>query len=54
MQLVAAPRIHPSKGGGAVVPSGPAALGKMPKNAPSTFLTLSHVVAKRISKIKHA
>jgi hypothetical protein len=44
MQLVVVPYISPGNRVGAAVPSGPAALGKI----------LSHVLAKRILKFKHA
>jgi hypothetical protein len=47
MQLVAAHCIYSNKAGGAVMPSWPAAPGKVPKIAPPTFLTLSHAVAKK-------
>jgi hypothetical protein len=52
MQLVAAPCVSSGKKGGATVPSGLAAPGKMPKTAPPT-LVASHAVAERILKIKH-
>jgi hypothetical protein len=37
MQLVVVPYISPGNRVGAAVPSGPAALGKIPETAPPTF-----------------